>query len=80
MDNVITALLAICLSGFIYGFIKLKTLLSLGEVNSFNIMSAQKLSPESNKIKKQALSGFMVFILSILTMLILSGIYGPIKG
>ena len=80
MENIISTLLIICIASFFYGMLKLKKLLATGEVNSFNIMSAKNLSPTGETIKKHALIGFSVFILSILIMLIVTGIYGPIKG
>ena len=80
MENIITAFLIICIASFLYGMLKLKKLLATGEVNSFNIMSAQDLSPASKLTKKHALISFSVFLFSILIMLMLTAIYGPIKG
>lgn len=80
MENVILVLLISCVIGFFYGMVKLKKLLATGEVNSFNIMSARDLSEESKLYKAKALIGFSVFIISILIMLVLVSIYGPIKG
>ena len=80
MENIITILLITCIVSFFYGMLKLKKLLATGEVNSFNIMSKKDLTPISTSIKKHALVGFFVSILSTLIMIILTGIYGPIKG
>lgn len=80
MENVISVLLIICIVGFIYGMAKLKKLLATGEVNRFNIMSAQNLSQKSKSYKSHALIGFSVFIFSILIMLVIMSIYGPVKG
>ena len=75
MKNVILVLLTSCVIGLFYGMVKLKKLLATGEENSFNIMSVQDLSEESKSYKGKALIGF-----SILIMLVLVSIYGPIKG
>jgi len=80
MENIITILLITCIAGFFYGMFKLKRLLATGEVNSFNIMSTQDLSPTSKSNKKHALIGFFVFISSILIMVIIVGIHGQVKG
>lgn len=60
--------------------LKLKQLLALGEVNSFNIMTSQELCPESKDKKQKALVGGSLFIISLITMLAITVIYGPIKG
>ena len=80
MDNVILVLLIIGVIGFFIGMVKMRRLLATGEVNNFNIMSATNLSQKAQSIKKQALSGFVVFGASIIGMLVVVSIYGPIKG
>jgi len=80
MDDIILVLLTIGVIGFFFGMFKMRSLLATGEVNNFNIMSATNLSQNAQSIKKQALSGFAVFGASILGMLIIVSIYGPIKG
>ncbi len=80
MENIISALLVLCLTSFIYGISKIKKLMASGEVTSFNIMSTQNLSTESRTIKKQAIIGFAIFIFSIFVMLIITSINGPVKG
>ncbi len=80
MDNVILVLLIIGVIGFFFGMTKIRYLLATGEVNNFNIMSATNLSQKAQSLKKQAISGFAVFGVSILGMLVIVSIYGPIKG
>lgn len=80
MENIILALLLLSIAAFVYGMLKIKKLLASGEVTNFNIMSAQNLSEETRAVKKQMLIGFVIFILSILVMIIITSIYGPIKG
>ena len=80
MDNVILVLLIIGVIGFFFGMAKMRRLLATGEVNNFNIMSATNLSQKAQLLKKQAISGFAVFGVSILGMLVIVSIYGPIKG
>ena len=80
MENVITILLIIGIIGFSFGIAKLKSLLATGEVNNFNIMSATNLTKKGQSLKKQALSGFTIFLFSIIVMLLIVSIYGPIKG
>ena len=80
MENLISTILLICVAFFIYGMIKIKKLLAVGEVKSFNIMAKQNLSKESQSLKKQAMIGFFGFMSCILIMLILTSIYGPVYG
>ncbi len=80
MDNIISVLLVLSIASFIYGMLQIKKLLASGEVTNFNIMSVQNLSDKNRLIKKQMLIGFSVFILAIFIMVIITSIYGPIKG
>ena len=80
MENAISVLLVVGVVGFFFGMVKLKSLLATGEVNNFNIMSAANLSQKGHSLKKQALSGFAISIVSILGMLLLVSVYGSVKG
>ena len=57
-----------------------RKLLSSGEITPFNLFTKQDISTETRIIKKHTLIGFSIFSCSILVMLILTGIYGPIKA
>ena len=47
--------------------------------NVANFFTIQKISVENRVLRKRTLIGFSIFGISILIMLILTGIYGPIK-
>ncbi len=80
MENLISIILLVCIASFIYALIKLKKLISTGEVNIFNVMFVKDLSSEAEAHKKHALIGVYTFVAAILLMLIITGIYGPVKG
>ena len=80
MKIIILPLLVICITGFFYGMIMFRKLLSSGEITLFNFFTIQSISEENRVLKKRTIIGFSIFIFSILIMLILTGIYGPIKA
>ena len=80
MKIIILPLLGICITGFFYGMIMFRKLLSSGEITLFNFFTIQSISEENRVLKKRTIIGFSIFIFSILIMLILTGIYGPIKA
>ena len=80
MKSIIFPLIVICIASFFSGMIMFRRLLSSGEITPFNFFTIQRVSEENRVLKKRTLIGFSIFGISILFMLILTGIYGPVKA
>lgn len=71
MDYSIVFLLVIGTTGFFFGMARRKDLLATKEVNSFNFMNSESLSPEAQSLKTQATFGFAAFFTAVVGMLVL---------